>query len=192
MLPAEIESYDANKRLAEIKIDGLTDGAITYPIAELLYSLGDDPSKTEIELLQGDKVWIVFQGGDTRKPVIVGFRCPETNNITRTRRWHKENIELIADETIKLQAPAIFALCENLNIQVTGTTNITTGSLTVTGETTFNSLVLFKAGGEVMQGDFAVSNGSVTIPIGNLTVQGIGYKQHYHVVNGINSMIAIN
>lgn len=187
MIAAEIVEYDDSKRQATIKIDGLTDGATTYPIADLLYSLGDDPSKTEIELLSGDKVWIVFQGGDTRKPIIVGFRCPQTNNVTRVRRWHKENIELLADEQIKFHAPAILAICDNLTIEVTDSTNITTNSLTVTGNTTFNSPVTFNDGANVAGGDFAVDNGSISIPNGDMVIQDIGFIDHYHTVGGVNS-----
>lgn len=187
MIAAEIEQYDQNKRQATIKISGLTDGATNLPIADILYSLGDDPSKTEIELLQGDKVWIVFQGGDTRKPIIIGFRCPQTNNINNKRYWHKENIELVADETMKFLSPAIFAQCENLTITATQATNITTPTLTVVGQTIFNGGVTFNQGAEVAQGSFAVSNGNITVPMGNISTSLGGYNQHYHIFNGINS-----
>ena len=48
--PAVVMSYDANTRLAKIKLEPLDDGADTQLEAELLYPLGDK-SNTAIEVL---------------------------------------------------------------------------------------------------------------------------------------------
>ena len=124
LYPAEIVRYDDERRRVRIKAIGLTDGDKLLPEAELMYSLGDNSKKTEIEINAGDLVWIDFIAGDHRYPIIMGFRNPETGNSVGWRKWHHANIELNAEGTLKLK-------CKNLVIEAESTTH--SGAVTMSG-----------------------------------------------------------
>jgi hypothetical protein len=102
--PGFVVSYDAVKRLARVRVPGLTDGADTFPEAMLCYPLGDKSEHTDIRILAGDRVWLDFVNGDPRFPIIVGFRPKETDNAMNWRRLHHQNTELQADTDIHLFA----------------------------------------------------------------------------------------
>lgn len=104
--PAIVRSYDQISRTCRIEIPGLTDGGDVFPVAEIEYPIGDKSrngiNETEIEIVAGDSVWIEFIGGDVRYPLITGYRNPEVGNSIDWRRFHHANIELIADEELRL------------------------------------------------------------------------------------------
>jgi phage baseplate assembly protein gpV len=116
MYPAEIVSYDGQRRRVRIRAIGLTEGDSLLPEAELMYSLGDNAKKTEIEINAGDLVWIDFIANDHRYPVILGFRNAETGNSVGWRKWHHDNIEIVAAGTLKLK-------CAQLVIETDSTTH---------------------------------------------------------------------
>lgn len=99
--PGVIRSYDADRREVRVEIPGITDGAEQWPLAEIEYPIGDKSRHTEIRILDGDLVWLEFECGDPRYPIITGWRNPNTGNSTGFRRWHHENIESDADSTQK-------------------------------------------------------------------------------------------
>lgn len=187
MLPATVKTYDADKRICTIEIEGLTDGATVLPEAEICYPIGDKSHDTEIEILSGDKVWIAFQGGDTRKPIIMGYRCPETGNIVSLRKWHKENIHLIADDEIKLATVAVLVQCETLTVTATESVDITSPTMTFNGATVFNGLSTFNEGATVASGDLSVTTGNITAAAGNISATAgsistatIDLDSHHH------------
>jgi hypothetical protein len=104
--PAVVRKYRATERLVEVEIPGITDGHEDPLLAEIEYPIGDksavDP-KTEIEILEGDKVWIEFIQGDPRYPLITGYRNPASGNDAGTRRWRHKAVEILAEETITLK-----------------------------------------------------------------------------------------
>ncbi|MDF0607238.1 hypothetical protein HZU77_016630, partial [Neisseriaceae bacterium TC5R-5] len=106
--PAVIHSYDPARRLCRIQIPSVTDGGDGLPEAEIEYPIGDKSRSgahtTEIDIQPGDPVWIAFIGGDTRYPIITGYRNPQVGNSQAWRRWHHANIELDADTQINLLA----------------------------------------------------------------------------------------
>ncbi len=99
--PAVVSSYDRAARLCRVEIPGITDGADIFPEADFEYPIGDKSEHTEIRILVGDRVWVEFEAGDPRYPIITGFRQKRTGNEVGTRRWHHENIETVADQTQK-------------------------------------------------------------------------------------------
>lgn len=155
LYPAEIVSYDKARRRVRIKAVGLTDGDSMLPESELLYSMGDNSKKTEIEINAGDLVWIDFIADDRRYPVVMGFRNPESGNSVDWRKWHHKNIELSADDTLKIR-------CKNLVFEAETTTH--SGVVSMTGAVAMASS-LAVAG--------AMSNGGVTVG-----------KDHKHNENG--------
>lgn len=106
LYPATVVSYNRARRMCRIRIEGLTDGGDVMPEAELCNPLGDKSEHTEIRILPGDRVWVMFQGGDARFPVIVGYRPKNAGNDLEWRRFHHENIELEADQEIVLKVGA--------------------------------------------------------------------------------------
>ena len=145
--PAEVVSYDAAKRQCRIKIPGITDGSAEMPIAEIAQSLGDMSEKTEIEILPGDRVWIMFAQGDPRFPVITWYRAKNVGNRIGWRRWHHTNMEMLIDETWQAQGP-------NGSVRMTG------GGSTITAT----------VGGAKIE----VTSGKISLTVGgsSLTIDG--------------------
>jgi len=107
-VPGIVRGYDPVTRLCPVEIPGITDGATELPLAEIEYPIGDKSANsahnTEIEILAGDLVWLAFENGDQRFPVITGYRNPRIGNPAGTRRWHHANIELNADTQVRVIA----------------------------------------------------------------------------------------
>jgi len=97
MYPAFIEEYDEVKRLCRIQIPGITDGADVLPIAQFCYPVGDKSEHSEIRIKKNDRVWVAFQNGDARHPIIMGYRPRQKLNETQWRRFQHENIDIRAD-----------------------------------------------------------------------------------------------
>ncbi|WP_293006037.1 hypothetical protein [Nitrosomonas sp.] len=130
--PAIVKSYDQDRRTCRIEIPGVTDGADVFPEAEIEYPIGDKArsgaNATEIEILPGDTIWIAFIGGDSRYPIITGYRNPQSGNSTDWRRFHHANIELTADGMMKLNAETVEI--NATNVIVNGNTAVVGSSLT--------------------------------------------------------------
>ncbi|MBY0475391.1 MAG: hypothetical protein K2Q13_10090 [Nitrosomonas sp.] len=109
--PAIVRSYSQERRTCRIEIPGITDGSDVLPEAEIEYPIGDKSrtgaNATEIEILPNDTVWIAFIGGDSRYPIITGYRNPQSGNSVDWRRFHHANIEITADGTMKLNAETL-------------------------------------------------------------------------------------
>lgn len=184
--PAVVMSYDANTRLAKIKLEPLDDGADTQLEAELLYPLGDK-SNTAIEVLPGDFVWVEFEQGDPRYPIIVGYRNKRTGNDDLTRRYHHHgNFEILADNIIKIKGN-VKVIIESETVEVIATTvnvtasntNITslvniTGNTSITGNLTVAGAISGTGGGG------ASIAGNVTVSSGDVVADGKSLKTHTH------------
>lgn len=115
--PGVIRSYDADRREVRVEIPGVTDGAEEWPLAEIEYPIGDKSKHTEIRILEGDLVWLEFECGDPRYPIITGWRNPNTGNAVGFRRWHHENIESDADETQKHTSGTTYTVLAETDIK---------------------------------------------------------------------------
>lgn len=131
--PAVVKSVDRQRREVRVEIPGITDGADEMPIADIEYPIGDRSAQTEIRILEGDDVWVEFQGGDPRYPIITGFRVKQTGNEVGTRRWLHDNFELTADENYKLTAGVMIEkIVGAANIKIEdGKITLTAGSSTI-------------------------------------------------------------
>lgn len=104
LLPAIVDSIDREARIARVRIPGLTDGAAELPEAEFCNPIGDKSEHTEIRVLPGDRVWLAFAGGDTRYPVIVGYRPRQEENGIDWRRFEHANFQFQADSEFIIDA----------------------------------------------------------------------------------------
>ena len=105
--PAWVDSYDGDARTCRVSIDNVTDGSATYPEAVFSNPLGDNAATTEIRIKAGDPIWVMFECGDPRFPIITGFRTPRESNPTGWRRWAHDNIEFTADGKLIFNASSV-------------------------------------------------------------------------------------
>lgn len=184
--PAVVMSYDADTRLAKIKLEPLDDGADTQLEAELCYPLGDK-SNTAIEVLAGDFVWVEFEQGDPRYPIIVGYRNKRTGNDDLTRRYHHHgNFEILADNIIKIKGN-VKVIVESATVEVIATTvNVTasntniTSLVNITGNTSITGNLEVAGAISGTGGSGASIAGNVTVSNGDIEADGISLKTHTH------------
>jgi phage baseplate assembly protein gpV len=117
--PGIVVSYDGASRMCRVNIPGITDADV-YPLATLSYSLGDNPATTEIRIVPGDMVWIEFEAGDPRFPIVVNYRTPRQGNPVDWRRWRHKNIQLIAEDTYLITIGATTITVTDGLMKVTG------------------------------------------------------------------------
>lgn len=118
LTPGVIHSVDREARIVRVTIPGMTDGAEAMPEAQLFYPLGDVSEHTEIRLQPGDRVWLAFVNGDPRFPVVVGYRPKESGNGTGWRRWRHDNVEVTADNLLRLNGQTLEI---NAHVVINGT-----------------------------------------------------------------------
>jgi phage baseplate assembly protein gpV len=133
--PAIVRHYDAESRLCRVEIPGITDSGDVLPLADIEYSIGDKSRQgaweTEIEILAGDTVWVTFIEGDSRYPLITGYRNPSIGNAVGHRRIHHANIDLTADSTLTITAAKIII---SGSVEIHGKTAIDGSALTHNGK----------------------------------------------------------
>ena len=135
--PATVKKYIADNRLCEIEIEGITEGASELPLAEILYPIGDKQNDTELEILEGDRVWVSFINNDPRYPIITGARATNEGNFTDTRHYHHKNIRFDADEKIE---SFVLGDCELTMLKDKITLRVGASSITLT-ESSLTSLI---------------------------------------------------
>lgn len=123
--PAVVHSYEPGSRFCMVSIPGVTDGANGFIEAEIGQNIGDKSEHTEIRILAGDRVWVMFMGGDPKHPIITHFRAKAAGNEVGTRRFHHENIETDADETQKHTAGTTYRIEVGATEILADTGNIT-------------------------------------------------------------------
>lgn len=91
--PAIVREWIRERRECRVEIPSLTDGAEVYPLAQIEYPIGDKSEDTEIYVRVGDRVWVEFERGDARYPIITGFRSKQVGNRQLWRKFEHENHE---------------------------------------------------------------------------------------------------
>ena len=203
--PAFIKSYNAARRECRVEVPGITDGCQTFPLAQIAYPVGDKSTNTEIRILAGDPVWVEFEAGDERFPIITHWRTVQAGNGTDWRRWAHKNIETTADVAHKINAGETIDLDAGtkITLKVGGSTvEVSADGVKVTAqkfdvvapESTFSGKVsvlglLTYAGGLAGSGGSGASmTGTLTITSGDVRADGIGLKTHTHLEMGDGQM----
>ena len=157
---AVVESVDRARREVRVSVPPYTDGASEWPLAEIMYPLGDDSTNTEIRIVVGKPIWVAFHNGDARYPVIMGSRNPRVGNEVGTRRWNHDNFELNADDVFTVNAGTQISL-------VVGSVSLV---LTANDLTAIATALALK--------------GPVTQTGGDMTSDGISVQHHVHIEQG--------
>lgn len=193
MVPATVVSYDRQRRECRVEIPGLTDGAEEFPVAQFAYPIGDKSEHTEIRILAGDRIWVSFEQGDPRFPIIMGFRPKQVGNedSVEYRRFHMENIETDADETQKHTAGTNYTVEAGEAVAVTaGTTMLLEAGESITlkvGGTTITltaESIAAIASAITLDGPVAHSNGDYVNTGGDVKADAITLKTHKHPTAG--------
>ena len=195
LLPGFIDSValiDRTERLYRVRIPGLTDGATVQPRAEILNALGDKSEHTEVRIKPGDKVWLAFEGGDTRYPVIVGYRATREENAIDWRRFEQANFqfnadnvfEIIAGTQVHVKTPLAFVEADESHLS--GNAKID-GNLTVDGLLTFNGGMTGK-GGKGGGPAMIVSGGAAFSD--DVTAAGTSVHGHGHIEQGDGNRVS--
>lgn len=159
---AKILSYNAKGRTAQVHIHGLTDGASEGITATFAYPVGDSDLDTEIQIVDGEDVYVFFENGNEERPVIQSYVSHGDGAIVGVRRIRQDNIEFISKENLKVDSGTTVAIKTPLmnvqaNTQQTGNSTLT-GNSTVVGNTSV-------AGNSAVAGSMAVGT--------TLTVAGV-------------------
>ncbi|HFF5452962.1 TPA: sugar-binding protein, partial [Acinetobacter baumannii] len=159
---AKILSYNAKGRTAQVHIHGLTDGASEGITATFAYPVGDSDLDTEIQIVDGEDVYVFFENGNEERPVIHSYVSHGDGAIVGVRRIRQDNIEFISKENLKVDSGTTVSIKTPLmnvqaNIQQTGNSTLT-GNSTVVGNTSV-------AGNSSVAGSMAVGT--------TLTVAGV-------------------
>ncbi|CAA0175799.1 carbohydrate binding domain-containing protein [Acinetobacter baumannii] len=159
---AKILSYNAKDRTAQVHIHGLTDGASEGITATFAYPVGDSDLDTEIQIVDGEDVYVFFENGNEERPVIHSYVSHGDGAIVGVRRIRQDNIEFISKENLKVDSGTTVSIKTPLmnvqaNTQQTGNSTLT-GNSTVVGNTSV-------AGNSAVAGSMAVGT--------TLTVAGV-------------------
>ncbi|EXG97725.1 interleukin-like EMT inducer domain-containing protein, partial [Acinetobacter baumannii] len=159
---AKILSYNAKGRTAQVHIHGLTDGASEGITATFAYPVGDSDLDTEIQIVDGEDVYVFFENGNEERPVIHSYVSHGDGAIVGVRHIRQDNIEFISKENLKVDSGTTVSIKTPLmnvqaNTQQTGNSTLT-GNSTVVGNTSV-------AGNSAVAGSMAVGT--------TLTVAGV-------------------
>nr|WP_228199921.1 interleukin-like EMT inducer domain-containing protein [Acinetobacter baumannii] len=154
---AKILSYNAKGRTAQVHIHGLTDGASEGITATFAYPVGDSDLDTEIQIVDGEDVYVFFENGNEERPVIHSYVSHgDGAAIVGVRRIRQDNIEFISKENLKVDSGTTVSIKTPLmNVQAN---TQQTGNSTVVGNTSV-------AGNSSVAGSMAVGT--------TLTVAGV-------------------
>ncbi|HHP4741226.1 TPA: interleukin-like EMT inducer domain-containing protein, partial [Acinetobacter baumannii] len=126
------------------------------------YPVGDSDLDTEIQIVDGEDVYVFFENGNEERPVIHSYVSHGDGAIVGVRRIRQDNIEFISKENLKVDSGTTVSIKTPLmnvqaNTQQTGNSTLT-GNSTVVGNTSV-------AGNSAVAGSMAVGT--------TLTVAGV-------------------
>lgn len=95
--PAKILSIADNKKTVQVSVDPYTNGAENGITAKLAYPVGFNDKDTELQIIGQPDVWVFFEGGQFKNPVVAFFRTHQTGSETGIFRLRHKKLEFYAD-----------------------------------------------------------------------------------------------
>lgn len=157
-IPAKVLSYNKQNRTCQVAIQGLTDGLDDGLTASIAYPVGDDDKDTDRLISTPADAWVFFESGDIAYPVVAFFRSHSVGAVVDSRRIRQQNIELLANKMIKLNASQSIGI-ETPTLNIKANINID-GNLSITGNTNQNGAIVASS----------------------VTASGVGLATHTHAV----------
>lgn len=96
----KILSYDSTKKTAQVSVEPYTNGAENGITAKIAYPVGFDDQDTELSINGQPDVWIFFERGEFKNPVIAFFRTRQSSSVSDVFRLRHKQIELYAENII--------------------------------------------------------------------------------------------
>lgn len=96
----KILSYDSVKKTVQISVEPYTTGAEKGITAKLAYPVGFDDQDTELLINEQSDVWVFFEKGEFKNPVVAFFRTRQSSSVSDVFRIRQKRIEFHADEIL--------------------------------------------------------------------------------------------
>ncbi|MDI9759639.1 hypothetical protein [Acinetobacter baumannii] len=132
---AKILSYDSAKKTAQVSVEPYTTGAEKGITAKLAYPVGFDDQDTELSINGQPDVWVFFERGEFKNPVVAFFRTRQSSSVSDVFRIRQKRIEFHAEEilfnaktqTTKLATFDIDAVAAGVSVVKHGHGNVKNG-----------------------------------------------------------------
>lgn len=215
LIPAFVVSYNQAARTCTVRVPYSDE----TPVAEFCYPMGDKSEHTEIEILEGDRVWLAFINGDQKYPVIMGYRPKRKGNAPGWRKYHHQNIELNAAQDVKVivggdyevtvtgeaditaDGDVLIESSSKVTLVVGGSTvELTDGNITLTTTTINLNSVTVTLDGQLIVNGMTTLNGGMTSSVGgmgglaavfngDIEVDGKSFLTHQHYEMGDGNLV---
>lgn len=131
----KILSYNSAKKTAQISVEPYTKGAENGITAKLAYPVGFDDQDTELSINGQPDIWVFFEKGEFKNPVIAFFRTRQSSSVSDVFRIRQKRIEFHAEEilfnaktqTTKLATFDIDAIAAGVSVVKHGHGNVKNG-----------------------------------------------------------------
>lgn len=157
--PGTILSYNKPAKTVQVSVEPYTSGSENGITAKLAYPVGFTDNDLELSIVGNPDVWVFFENGQFKNPVVSFFRTRQSGSTEGVLRLRQKKIEFIADEI------------EFITKQTTNTGNAhTKGEVTSDGDMIAGSISLIKH----PHGGVQSGSSNTTAPIGGGAGSGGG------------------
>lgn len=131
----KILSYNSTKKTAQVSVEPYTKGTENGITAKLAYPVGFDDQDTELSINGQPDIWVFFEKGEFKNPVIAFFRTRQSSSVSDVFRIRQKRIEFHAEEilfnaktqTTKLATFDIDAIAAGVSVVGHGHGNVKNG-----------------------------------------------------------------
>ena len=96
--PGKILSYNKLAKTVQVSIEPYTSGSENGITAKIAYPVGFTDTDLELSIVNNPDVWVFFENGQFKNPVVSFFRTKQSGSVQDVLRLRQKTIELIADE----------------------------------------------------------------------------------------------
>lgn len=95
--PGKILSIADDKKTVQVSVEPYTSGLENGITAKLAYPVGFNDKDTELQIIGQPDVWVFFERGQFKNPVVSFFRTHQTGSVTGVFRLRHKKLEFYAD-----------------------------------------------------------------------------------------------